>query len=495
MNTSQQLRPTPQAIEEYIYKTVLLAAVLMISFSLALSPNAVLDADVGWHLMTGEWIVAHKQIPYIDPFSTIDQGKPWVAYSWLFEIILWCFYKMAGLTGLVFFTATMTFAITIAVMLLARLFSSSPAFITTISAVGIIAMMQLLITPRPWLFTILFFTLEIHILLSSAERRNHNRLFWLPVIFLLWSNLAIQFFYGLFALFLFASEPYYSRFLAYTKIQYTQINSNSTRAWHVFFMSLAATIINPYGHELYLEIWKVMGQTGVYNLISEMLAMNFRVPANWVTLFICLLSVYMLGRGAHPVKSFIAAIYFFGIILAFRSLRDAWFLVIPGLVIIMGSISPANSKDTEPFSKSQWIFAILAAVTWSYILIKHKDLDEHGLQRVLSNNYPVSAVFLAKQNNYPGPLFNHYDWGGFLIWQLPDRPVSIDGRANLHGVESVENSLNVWRGRHDWQENKELAASRLIIARRDDPLTSLLKFDNRFESVYEDNISSLFVRR
>ncbi len=29
------------------------------------------------------------------------------------------------------------------------------------------------------------------------------------------------------------------------------------------------------------------------------------------------------------------------------------------------------------------------------------------------------------------PLFNPCGWGGYLIWRLPNMPVSIDGRPNL----------------------------------------------------------------
>ena len=35
------------------------------------------DGDTGWHIRTGEWILAHHQVPYVDMFSFTKPGEPW----------------------------------------------------------------------------------------------------------------------------------------------------------------------------------------------------------------------------------------------------------------------------------------------------------------------------------------------------------------------------------------------------------------------------------
>jgi len=43
--------------------------------------------------------------------------------------------------------------------------------------------------------------------------------------------------------------------------------------------------------------------------------------------------------------------------------------------------------------------------------------------------YPVKAVaYLSKQDLSSGNLFTLYDYGGYLIWKLPNKKVFIDGR-------------------------------------------------------------------
>ena len=38
----------------------------------------------------------------------------------------------------------------------------------------------------------------------------------------------------------------------------------------------------------------------------------------------------------------------------------------------------------------------------------------------------------------PPRLFNSYNWGGYLLWNLPEYPVFVDGRADLYGNEIID---------------------------------------------------------
>src|ERR1039457_1075796 len=65
------------------------------------------DPDVWWHLRTGEWILQYGAVPHTDPFSMFGAGKPWVAYSWLFELLIFQLFRWLGLVGLVVYTTGM----------------------------------------------------------------------------------------------------------------------------------------------------------------------------------------------------------------------------------------------------------------------------------------------------------------------------------------------------------------------------------------------------
>src|SRR5215207_6598565 len=57
------------------------------------------DPDIWWHLRVGQWIVENRAVTTNDPFSLPGQSKEWVAYSWLYEVLIFGLYQGAGLAG------------------------------------------------------------------------------------------------------------------------------------------------------------------------------------------------------------------------------------------------------------------------------------------------------------------------------------------------------------------------------------------------------------
>src|SRR5262245_27352265 len=82
---------------------VLLFLLYLIPTMVALRPvgSPVMDPDIWWHLRTGEWVAQHQQVPATDPFTIYGSGKPWVAYSWLFEVLVYGLHRWLGLVGII----------------------------------------------------------------------------------------------------------------------------------------------------------------------------------------------------------------------------------------------------------------------------------------------------------------------------------------------------------------------------------------------------------
>jgi hypothetical protein len=75
------------------------------------SRSPVLDADVWWHLKVGDWIVGHGAFPQFGIFSRTAATRPWMAYSWGYEVLLSRAYAWFGLIGLGVFGILLTVAI------------------------------------------------------------------------------------------------------------------------------------------------------------------------------------------------------------------------------------------------------------------------------------------------------------------------------------------------------------------------------------------------
>src|ERR1700731_1881810 len=81
---------------------------VLLLVTLAFTPLAVRllgDAGIGWHIRTGQQIVATHAIPSVDPFSSTMHGKPWFAWEWMYDVLVGQLERLAGLNGVVWFTA------------------------------------------------------------------------------------------------------------------------------------------------------------------------------------------------------------------------------------------------------------------------------------------------------------------------------------------------------------------------------------------------------
>ena len=62
------------------------------------------DCDTGWHIRTGEWILANGWVPTRDMFSFSKPGAPWYAWEWLSDILFAKLNALGGLQAVVLFS-------------------------------------------------------------------------------------------------------------------------------------------------------------------------------------------------------------------------------------------------------------------------------------------------------------------------------------------------------------------------------------------------------
>lgn len=262
----------------------------------------------------------------------------------------------------------------------------------------------------------------------------------------------------------------------------------------VSLASVAATLVTPYHFLLYQQIFSYMFvQVGAFQYLSELHPMFFRALNDWLVLAMTMAAAFALGwrRKRSPFSTLLLVSAAF---VGFRARRDVWMMALASLAII--GEAARRTLDANPIagvSKAQWRWALLLALVVLYFTGRARGIDPGTLDGVVRAEFPVQAVSYVKTHRLSGPLFNHYDWGGFLLWSLPEIPVSMDGRTNLFGDRRIERSLQTWNGAVGWQSDADLLKAKLVLAEKHRPLTALLKNHSGFTAVYEDHNAVVFV--
>lgn len=449
------------------------------------------DPDIWWHMRTGEWIVQNHRIPHVDPFSASTFGRPWVDYCWLFDLGAYWLVKTFDLVGIIWFQTVMRLAVTGVLLSLVRTLMRGfwkPLFLTGLAVLA----MSWSLAPRPGAFSVLFFLLELHVLVS-AQRKSDPRLLWiLPGLFLLWANIHVEFVTGLFVLGVLCFEPFLDRLCAVNGPR-TALDLFQPRLWLVFIASCLAVLLNPYGLRLLGTVFQYARDTKIYDIIIEFHAMYFRTLNDWAVLSLLMLACFALGR-SRPFRPVWGVLLAWSAWMGFRSLREVWLLAALCVAVIAAG---RGQEDEVPESRLRispsMRLAVAAAVCVALVAAASVwSLNSKRLLGQVENTYPVGAAHFIQRNHLQGPVLNELSWGGFLIYALPDVLPSMDGRTNVHTQDEILRAMPLWNGEAGWQNSPDLTRANLVISNHAWPLALVLRSDPRFRVVYEDRTSVLF---
>jgi hypothetical protein len=120
-----------------------------------------------------------------------------------------------------------------------------------------------------------------------------------------------------------------------------------------------------------------------------------------------------------------------------------------------------------------------------------------NIEDAIAKHYPFEAVAYLRQHDIPGPMFNSYGFGGYLVWALgPERKVFIDGRGELYevgGVLADYMHISLLKpGAFSLLQDYSIQA---CLVNRSEPLANVLAAVPEWKLTYSDEISVLFERR
>ncbi len=144
----------------------------------------VRNADIWWHLRTGELIWQRGHVPVTDWYTYTNPDVPWIDLHWGFQLGAAGIWSFCGTTGLVLVKSLIGTAVFAVCLTTGR--KEWPAFQTVGIWLAPLLLFSMRYYVRPEILTLLFLATTLAILHHSSQR---PRILWLlPLVQLFWVN-------------------------------------------------------------------------------------------------------------------------------------------------------------------------------------------------------------------------------------------------------------------------------------------------------------------
>lgn len=493
-------------------------ALLALGFVLIalLATRQVGSVDAGFHLRTGEHILAGNGWPRTDPFTFTVNDHAYIDTSWGYDVVVALLQRAFGAPGLSLFHAALVLAIFATLYRTARLQPVDPTTLVVLFVAGGLAS-EMRFDTRPELVSYLFLAIVIHLLarravaVAAAPGAPPPPLWLLPAIFLVWANTHSLFVLGWAAL---------AAFVAGRALGERRIDRDLLK-WSA--ASVAVTFVNPYGVRGVLFPFSLATRFQSGNLFNQSigefvspfslgLSEHFPFFAGLPLVFafrgLAILSIVALAVHARRRRWWAILLWLAFAPLAIRMFRNMPLLVVGALATTIWALPLGALFDRLRVRARPRALAVAS-------LLAVPALGEAALAaRVVTGAYytssrrperfgtgwnrgelPIAAAEFVKRAGIDGPVLNHLNFGGYLMWALR-APVFIDGRLEVMGERFYAEYQNVLGS----ADAMEVAVARygirwLIFPHITNPkLLARVSADARWRLVYVDAGAAVFVR-
>jgi hypothetical protein len=497
----------------------------------AMAARTPVDSDLWWHLRAGETTVLTGQPLLEDQFSFTRYGTSWINHSWLSQVLMFLVFRWGGYAGL----AALVALTACASMGLIYVQMEAPAILRAFVLVFITPVIALVWSARPQVFSLLLFSL-VSYLLYLYKWKKTDRLIWLIPVFILWSNLHGGYVLGILMIGAMIAGEIFNQLMGYSGAEVLSWQRIARLLGWALAAGLAV-LINPNGMEMWSIPFRTVGVGVLRDFIPEWASPNFHELAQQPFIWLLLATFAAIGASGKRLDGSdmigFAAFAYLGL-LARRNFGPfalsagpvlirhlwpalrAWWLRLPGVIVRQGDGGVETQTETSLF---QWLtirlagstggrqviasgvsyrvldIAILSLLVGAALLklwlVSNSSFVEQHLERL----YPAAAVRWIESHRPAGPMFNSYNWGGYLLWQLRPYPVFVDGRTDLYDETLLCLYLEIHNGAPGWQAALDEYQVNLILVEADCRLAIELALSQDWRLAYADSQAVVYQRR
>jgi hypothetical protein len=461
----------------------------------AMAVRTPVDTDMYWHLRTGQFILQTRSVPMSDPFSWTALGTPWVDVHWLSQVILFGAYALLGTPGLALLVAAL---VVLAFVFVWKQMEGSPllrAFIVVLAAAAAGAVW----TPRSQMATFVL-TALVGYLVYLYKWKQLDRLWVIPIVFVLWVNLHGGYISGFMLLGAVLAGEIANHVLGFTGPEVL-----SWKRWRklliITLISGAVLLLNPYTVNALLLPFKTVNIGVLQDFIQEWAAPNFhelyQQPMVWM-LLLTLVIIGWSGRRLDATDAALLVIFAYISFLARRNIGLFALICAPVLSRHAAALASRYRRGQRPMSKGvpllNWIVLIVIglAVLLKVILPITPAAQKQAEDKIL----PVGAANWIVEHQPAGKLFNSYNWGGYLLWRLwPQYPIYTDGRTDVYANTFLQEYLQIVTGQLDAPTLFDERGIKLVMVEQESPLVTRLLKSGQWQEAFRDDKAAVLTRR
>jgi hypothetical protein len=487
--------------------------ILFISFGVLLSVP-LWDIDLWWHLQTGKFNFENKKISGSDPFSFASDinvtrwTSPVLKNYWLSQVIFYLAFKLFGYHGIIMLRVLIFISIYTVIIFYCKKKKILPVLVVVL--ISLAGWTSLYFTAaRPQLFTFLFVVIILNMFddigYSTKDLNSHTynlkRALIIPPFMCLWANLHPGFILGsvLIMIYVLAES------IKFYVLQYATDKRSFYFLLIIMSAGLLATLFNPNIYKQYVYFAGFMTHditrrtTEYLSPIKLLRDRQLVIYPYWIYMIGVFLFIIRFLRNMNIYHILIVG---FLLSISLYAYRYIPYFIFCSSFIIAGYIS-VELKKRNAFQRAvnliSWLIVVVVVI-FSYR--GYGNAMGAALKEPVNKlRFPLQAATFMDENKPVGRMFNHFNWGGYLMWRLyPDHKVFIDGRyINLEAFSDYTYIL--WDNRIGKNKLEKYEMNIVIMPALNyysGELYGLINYlhdSGEWHLIYADNTAVIFIER
>jgi len=181
-------------------------------------------------------------------------------------------------------------------------------------------------------------------------------------------------------------------------------------------------------------------------------------------------------------------------IFSFHSQGDGWVVTLASLAVITTAIPEREMTVSDHLGSWQGCEAAVVVLVILIAAFACVPRDGEALLAKVGQSYPVEAAAYIREHRLQQPIFNNYEWGGFLDWYLPEYPAAIDGRAELYAGDFLIQYFSAMNASVPYSEFPAMRQAKTLLLPANSLMGQALRNVPGFQVAYSDKVAVVLTK-